>query len=237
MERNARSHAAGRQPEDLRPSGHGRGSRRRRSARDSRKRGARGRGRRPARGHLARRSSAMRRCASSRRRIREGLEILRHSTAHLLAQAVQSIYPKAQVTIGPVIDDGFYYDFAFERPFTPEDLAQFEQKMREIVKADQPVRRRVLVARRRGRALQVDRRALQGRDHRGDPGRRGDLALRPGRLGRPLPRAARAVDRQARRVQADQGRRRLLARRFAQRDAPAHLRHGLARRQAARRTT
>src|SRR5687767_11910592 len=74
----------------------------------------------------------------------EGLEILRHSTAHLLAQAVQSIYPKAQVTIGPVIEDGFYYDFAFERPFTPEDLEKFEARMREIVKADQPVRRRVL---------------------------------------------------------------------------------------------
>ncbi len=74
----------------------------------------------------------------------EGLEILRHSTAHLLAQAVQSIYPKAQVTIGPVIEDGFYYDFAFERPFTPEDLEQFEAKMREIVKSDQPVHRRVL---------------------------------------------------------------------------------------------
>ena len=74
----------------------------------------------------------------------EGLEILRHSTAHLLAQAVQSVYPKAQVTIGPVIEDGFYYDFAFERPFTPEDLEKVEQKMREIVKADQPVRRRVL---------------------------------------------------------------------------------------------
>ena len=74
----------------------------------------------------------------------EGLEILRHSTAHLLAQAVQSIYPKAQVTIGPVIDDGFFYDFAFERPFTPEDLEKFEQKMRELVKADQPAHRRVL---------------------------------------------------------------------------------------------
>src|SRR5918994_1904549 len=60
---------------------------------------------------------------------REGLEILRHSTAHLLAQAVQSIYPKAQVTIGPVIEDGFYYDFAFERAFTPEDLERFESKM------------------------------------------------------------------------------------------------------------
>ncbi len=74
----------------------------------------------------------------------EGLEILRHSTAHLLAQAVQSIYPQAQVTIGPVIEDGFYYDFAFERPFTPEDLEKFERKMREIVKEDQPVSRRVL---------------------------------------------------------------------------------------------
>ncbi|MFZ2509017.1 MAG: threonine--tRNA ligase [Steroidobacteraceae bacterium] len=74
----------------------------------------------------------------------EGLEIIRHSTAHLLAQAVQSIYPKAQVTIGPVIEDGFYYDFAFERPFTPEDLEKFEAKMHELVKADQPVHRRVL---------------------------------------------------------------------------------------------
>jgi threonyl-tRNA synthetase len=74
----------------------------------------------------------------------EGLTILRHSTAHLLAQAVQSVYPNAQVTIGPVIEDGFYYDFAFERPFTPEDLEKFEAKMREIVKSDQPVHRRVL---------------------------------------------------------------------------------------------
>ncbi len=74
----------------------------------------------------------------------EGLEIIRHSTAHLLAQAVQAIYPDAQVTIGPVIDDGFYYDFAFSRPFTPEDLAQFEAKMHELAKADLPVTRRVL---------------------------------------------------------------------------------------------
>ncbi len=73
-----------------------------------------------------------------------GLEIIRHSTAHLLAQAVQAIYPKAQVTIGPVIEDGFFYDFAFERPFTPEDLEKFEAKMHELAKADQPVHRRVL---------------------------------------------------------------------------------------------
>jgi len=74
----------------------------------------------------------------------DGLEILRHSTAHLLAQAVQAIYPDAQVTIGPVIADGFYYDFAFSRPFTPEDLEKFEQKMQEIVEADLPVQRQVI---------------------------------------------------------------------------------------------
>ncbi len=74
----------------------------------------------------------------------EGLEIIRHSTAHLLAQAVQAVYPDAQVTIGPVIEDGFYYDFAFSRPFTPEDLAKFEAKMHELAKADLKVERRVM---------------------------------------------------------------------------------------------
>ncbi len=69
----------------------------------------------------------------------ESLEIIRHSGAHLLAQAVQRIYPEAQVTIGPVIEEGFYYDFAFERPFTPEDLVQFEKVMAEIVAQDLPV--------------------------------------------------------------------------------------------------
>ena len=62
----------------------------------------------------------------------EGLEVIRHSTAHLLAQAVKQLFPDAQVTIGPVIDDGFYYDFAYERPFTPEDLAAIEARMREL---------------------------------------------------------------------------------------------------------
>ncbi len=71
----------------------------------------------------------------------EALDIIRHSTAHLLAQAVQSVYPTAQVTIGPVIEDGFYYDFAFERPFTPEDLVLFEQKMHELAQAALPVHR------------------------------------------------------------------------------------------------
>ena len=64
----------------------------------------------------------------------EALDILRHSTAHLLAQAVQRLYPGAQVTIGPVIDNGFYYDFAYERPFTPDDLVKIEAEMEKIVK-------------------------------------------------------------------------------------------------------
>jgi threonyl-tRNA synthetase len=75
---------------------------------------------------------------------KDGLEIIRHSTAHLLAQAVKELFPDAQVTIGPVIDDGFYYDFSFRRPFTPEDLAAIEAKMAELAKADQPVNRRVM---------------------------------------------------------------------------------------------
>lgn len=74
----------------------------------------------------------------------EGLEILRHSTAHLLAQAVKALFPSAQVTIGPVIEDGFYYDFAFERAFTPEDLAAIEKKMGELSVAALPVRRSVM---------------------------------------------------------------------------------------------
>ncbi len=71
----------------------------------------------------------------------DGLEILRHSTAHLLAQAVQELFPGAQVTIGPVIEDGFYYDFSYERGFTPEDLERIEKRMKELAKADLPVSR------------------------------------------------------------------------------------------------
>ena len=74
----------------------------------------------------------------------EGLEVIRHSTAHLLAQAVKELFPGAQVTIGPVIEDGFYYDFAYQRPFTPEDLAAIEAKMTEFARADQKVTRRVM---------------------------------------------------------------------------------------------
>ncbi len=72
----------------------------------------------------------------------EGLEILRHSTSHLLAQAVKELFPEAQVTIGPVIENGFYYDFSYKRPFTPEDLAAIEKRMQEISKKDLPVIRK-----------------------------------------------------------------------------------------------
>jgi len=74
----------------------------------------------------------------------DGLEVLRHSCAHLMAQAVQRLFPKAQVTIGPVIEDGFFYDFSFHRPFTPEDLVEIEKTMQEIVKENHEVKRSVL---------------------------------------------------------------------------------------------
>jgi threonyl-tRNA synthetase len=77
-------------------------------------------------------------------RDKDGLEIIRHSTAHLLAYAVKALFPDAQVTIGPVIENGFYYDFSYKRPFTPEDLAAIEKKMSELAKKDYPVTREVL---------------------------------------------------------------------------------------------
>jgi len=74
----------------------------------------------------------------------EGLEVIRHSTAHLLAYAVKELFPEAQVTIGPVIDNGFYYDFSYKRPFTPDDLIAIEKKMAELAKKDEKVERKVL---------------------------------------------------------------------------------------------
>ena len=74
----------------------------------------------------------------------EGVDILRHSSAHLLAHAVKELFPDAQVTIGPVIEDGFYYDFAYKRAFTPDDLTVIEKRMTEIAKRDLPVKREVM---------------------------------------------------------------------------------------------
>ncbi|MBC7860888.1 MAG: threonine--tRNA ligase [Burkholderiaceae bacterium] len=74
----------------------------------------------------------------------DGLEVIRHSTAHLLAYAVKELFPDAQVTIGPAIENGFYYDFSYKRPFTPDDLAAIEKKMTELAKKDEPITRQVL---------------------------------------------------------------------------------------------
>ncbi len=74
----------------------------------------------------------------------EGLELIRHSTAHLLAYAVKELFPEAQVTIGPVIENGFYYDFSYSRPFTPDDLVAIEKRMTELSNKDEAVVRRVL---------------------------------------------------------------------------------------------
>ena len=73
----------------------------------------------------------------------EGLEIIRHSSAHLLAYAAQQLFPGLQVTIGPVIEHGFYYDFSYSRPLTPEDLAAIESRMRELAAKDEPIVREV----------------------------------------------------------------------------------------------
>jgi threonyl-tRNA synthetase len=74
----------------------------------------------------------------------EGLDVIRHSTAHLLAYAVKELFPDAQVTIGPVIEDGFYYDFSYKRPFTPEDLGAIEKRMGELARRDEKVERRTM---------------------------------------------------------------------------------------------
>ena len=80
----------------------------------------------------------------------EGLEVIRHSTAHLLAYAVKELFPEAQVTIGPVIEHGFFYDFSYKRPFTPEDLAAIESKMTELARKDEKITPHGAAARRGG---------------------------------------------------------------------------------------
>ena len=120
----------------------------------------------------------------------EALELIRHDAAHVLAMAVQALYPGTQVTIGPAIEDGFYYDFARNEPFTPEDLPKIEAKMREIVKAAAADPPRGVAARPGHRALQGHRREVQGRADRIHSRRRRRLDLFPWRVARPVPRAA-----------------------------------------------
>ena len=91
----------------------------------------------------------------------EGLEILRHSTSHVMAMAVRELFPGVKVTIGPAIEDGFYYDFDFERPFREEDLPAIEEKMKEIIKADLPFERKEMSS---GEAVDYFQR--QGEDYK-----------------------------------------------------------------------
>ena len=177
----------------------------------------------------------------------DGLAVLRHSAAHVMAQAVQDLFPGTLLGIGPPIEDGFYYDFLPERPFTPEDLAAIEKKMAEIIKAGQRFDRRRHRRRRRAhraRAREVQARADRAEVHRerrgGDRGRcrRADHVRQPRRevrrprLDRPVPRPAPAHHPTHPGVQADAQRGRLLARQREEPAAAAHLRHrlGLARR-------
>ncbi len=129
------------------------------------------------------------------------LSTLRHSTSHVMAQAVKRLFPEVKLAIGPAIEDGFYYDFARGTPFTPEDLARIEDEMRAVAKADLPFERQEMSRERGRRLLPRTGRALQGRDHPGDR-RRSGLALSTGRLHRSLPRAARGVHRQGAVLQA-----------------------------------
>ena len=101
----------------------------------------------------------------------EGVEILRHDAAHVMAEAVKELYPETQVTFGPATETGFYYDFARATPFTPEDLARIEERMREIVRRDEPITREVWDRDRAVAFFDGHRRALQGRIYRRDPGR------------------------------------------------------------------
>ena len=143
------------------------------------------------------------------------LELIRHDAAHVLAEAVQSLWPGTQVTIGPVIENGFYYDFFRNQPFTPEDFPAIEKKMREIIARDKPFTKDVWIAREDQTGVPRQRRELQGRAGRRHSRQPADQDLLSRRLVRPVPRPAHDLDRQGRqRLQADEGGGRLLARRL-----------------------
>ena len=164
------------------------------------------------------------------------LDAMRHSTAHVMAEAVLELFPGAKLGIGPAIQDGFYYDFELPRPLTPDDLAAIEARMAASVAADHPFVRSELPP-AEGRAFFVERdqpykveilddlAAKSKACRRAD--RRSTSTYEHGAVHRPVQGPARRLDRQDRPVQAAQRGRRLLARRRAAADAPADLRHGL----------
>ena len=164
------------------------------------------------------------------------LELIRHDAAHVMAEAVQSLWPGTQVTIGPVIDNGFFYDFYRNEPFTPEDLPVIEKKMREIIARDKPFTKEVWPRDEAKRVFQDKGENFKVELVDAIPPGRGPEDLPAGRLVRSLPRPAHDLDRQDRqRLQAAEGRGRLLARRLQQPDADPHLRHRLRQAGGARR--
>ena len=128
------------------------------------------------------------------------LDELRHTAAHVLAYAVQDLFPEAKPTIGPAIENGFYYDFDRATPFTPEDLERLEARMREIVDADYEMTGRRVT---RDEAIERFRdNPYKARDRTRDPRGRTDHALHDRRVHRSVPRRPRAFDRRDRRAQA-----------------------------------
>ena len=125
----------------------------------------------------------------------DALGLIRHDAAHVMAEAVQELYPGTQVTIGPAIENGFYYDFARPEPFTPDDLAKIEAKMREIVARDARFVREVWDRDEAIRFFEDKGEKYKAELIRDLPGDGGDLDLLPGRLARPVPRPAHAVHR------------------------------------------
>ena len=170
--------------------------------------------------------------------------MLRHSTAHVLAQAVQDIFPEAKLGIGPPIENGFYYDFDVAKPFVPDDLAKLEKRMQEIVKSGQRFRRRALRRRwtRPRRELADEPYKLELVDLKGEVDAAEVMEVGGGELtiydnldtdgerglGRPVPRAAPADHPADPRVQADAQRRRVLAGQREEPAAAADLRHRVA---------
>ena len=164
----------------------------------------------------------------------EALAVLRHSAAHVLATAVRRLRPDAKIGFGPAIDDGFYYDFEVATPFTPEDLAAFEDEMRKVVAGEVSVRARGgRRATRRAKRFADDPLKLERLDDLGD--RRGHLDLHRRAVHRPVPRPARARHVAPQALQAAAHRRRVLARRREAADAAAHLRDGVLQEGRARR--
>ena len=143
----------------------------------------------------------------------DGLELIRHDCAHLMAEAVQELFPGTQVTIGPVIENGFYYDFARNEPFTPDDLVVIEKKMREIVARNAPFAKEIWDRDAAKVHFSGIGEYFKAEIHRRPARRRAGEDLSPGRLARSVPRPAHGFHRADRhRLQADEGRRCLLAR-------------------------